>query len=112
MENGLEITSREFQEFGKIYFMEFIDRDEKLLLIGSDPYDKKIPKVIIWNLYNTHEVETIQLEEGRLNFTKQNIGTRLASTSGNLLQVDHEGKVTSILKMIDVFMRDYDKEKV
>src|SRR3989337_4116913 len=100
MENGLEITSREFKEFGKIHLMEFIDSDEKLLLIGSDPKDKKI-KVIIWDLYNNHKVEPIPIEKEKLNFMKQNISTRLASTPGNLLQVDDEGNVTSILKIID-----------
>src|SRR6266498_4118287 len=100
MENGLEISSRKFEEIRKIYLVEFIDSDEKLLLIGSDPHNKKNLKVIIWDLYNTHKVETIQLEN--LNFTTQNISTRLASTSGNLLQVDDEGKVTSILKLIEL----------
>src|ERR1043165_6029162 len=98
MENGLEISSRCFKEFGKIYLMEFIDSDEKLLLIGSDLH-KSTPRVVIWDLYNTHKVETIQL--GNLEFTKQNISVHLASTSGNLLQVDDKGKVQSILKMID-----------
>ncbi len=107
MENGLEISSKKFEAIGKIHLVEFIESDEKLLLIGSDSHDKKILKVVIWDLYNTNEVETLQLEN--LNFTTQNISTRLASTSGNLLQVDDEGKVTSILKMIELMKGKEDK---
>ena len=97
MENGLEISSRSFKEFGNIHLMEFIDSDEKLILIGSDP-NKTTQRVVIWDLYNTHEVKPISV---KFNFATQDISTRLASTSGNLLQVDDKGKVQSILKMID-----------
>ena len=35
MENGLEIVSKKFDQLEKIYSLEFIDSDEKLLIIGD-----------------------------------------------------------------------------
>ena len=35
MENGLEFMTKKFNEIEKIYLLEFIDSDEKLLVIGS-----------------------------------------------------------------------------
>jgi hypothetical protein len=32
---------------------------------------------------------------------KENFGTRLARTSGNILQIDDDGKVSSVLKKVD-----------
>ena len=105
MENGLEISSRKFEEIDKICLLEFIDDDEKLLLIGNDNKDDKTKlKIIIWDLYNTDEVKIIELNNK--NLTMQNLGTRLARTSGNLLQVDDTGKVTSILKTIEIELKN------
>jgi len=64
MENGLEISSKKFKEVDKICLLEFIEDDEKLLLIGSD--DKVKLKIIIWDLYNTDEVKVIELDNTSL----------------------------------------------
>ncbi|PKY51632.1 hypothetical protein RhiirA4_546667 [Rhizophagus irregularis] len=94
MENGLEVVSKKFDELEKIHSLEFIDSDEKLLIIGEK---KKQVKLVIWDIYNTVEAETITLE----NFSIVDLSNRLARTSGNILQVDEEGRVTSILKKIE-----------
>ncbi len=104
MENGLEISSRKFKEIEKISLVEFIDNDEKLLLIGNDK--NKDLKIIIWDLYNTNKVKEIQLVK---NLTIQNLNTQLTRSFGNILRVDDKGKVTSILKMIDIKLK---KEKM
>ncbi|CAG8467261.1 6843_t:CDS:10 [Funneliformis mosseae] len=90
LEHGSEIATRKFEEINNIQLIEFINSDEKLLLIGSDSENDDL-KIIIWDIYDTNKVERIPLE----------LSTCLASTSGNLLQVNDEGKVTSILKMIE-----------
>src|ERR1051325_3820278 len=101
MENGLETASKTFsKEIDKIYLLEFIDNDEKLLIIGIKE-DEKVLKIITWDLYNTgkvEEVETLVLDDF---LTIENLGTRLARTSGNLLRVDNKGNVTSVLKKIE-----------
>ncbi|PKY16229.1 hypothetical protein RhiirB3_480626 [Rhizophagus irregularis] len=96
MENGLEIVSKKFNEIEKIYSLEFINNDEKLLIIGEDPEEKL--KFIIWDLYNTGKVETTALDDF---LTIEEFDIRLARTSGNLLQVNYKGKVTSVLKNIE-----------
>jgi hypothetical protein len=100
MENGLEAISKKFDKIEKIHLLEFIEEDNKLLVIGtsSDPEEKKL-KLITWNMYNVGEIETIMELDNFL--TVNNLTTRLARTSGNLLQVDNEGNVTSILKRAD-----------
>jgi len=40
MENGLEVASKKFAQVEKIYSLEFIDSDEKLLIIGKDSGEK------------------------------------------------------------------------
>ncbi|CAG8486599.1 6665_t:CDS:10 [Funneliformis caledonium] len=99
-----------FKGIERIHLAEFVYSDEKLLLIGSESVDddKKDLKIIIWDLYDTDEVETIPLE----NFTVQNLSTRLASTSGNLLQVDDKGIVTSVLKMIEISLKKDDQNNL
>ncbi|UZO23321.1 uncharacterized protein OCT59_015664 [Rhizophagus irregularis] len=116
IENGLEIASKKFEELEKIYLLEFIDSDENLLIIGegqdlkkgkdqeSTKYkeDKKVLKFIIWDLYNTGEHELVELYD--FPITKANIDdiyTRLAITSGNILQIDDDGKVSSVLKKVE-----------
>ncbi|CAI2174257.1 16774_t:CDS:10, partial [Funneliformis geosporum] len=96
MEHGLEIAIKTFENIN-IQLIEFINSDEKLLVIGSDTKNDKL-MILIWDVYDTDKVETMQLEY----LTTQNLNTCLASTSGNLLQVDDEGNVTSILKMIEL----------
>jgi hypothetical protein len=92
VENGLQIAAKNFEnEIEKINLLEFINNDETLLIIGNDK--EKKPKAITWDLFNTGVVDSISLED---------LGTCcLARTSGNVLQVDNEGKVKSILNIIE-----------
>ncbi|PKY30536.1 hypothetical protein RhiirB3_531106 [Rhizophagus irregularis] len=94
MENGLEVVSKKFGEIEKIHSLEFIDSDEKLLIMGEK---KNQVKLVIWDIYNTVEATPITLE----NFSIADLGNRLARTSGNILHVDEVGKVTSVLKKIE-----------
>ncbi|RGB26522.1 hypothetical protein C1646_770336, partial [Rhizophagus diaphanus] len=94
IENGLEVVSKKFDELEKIHSLEFINSDEKLLIIGEK---KNQVKLVIWDIYNTVKAETITLE----NFSITDLSNRLARTSGNILQVDEVGRVTSVLKKID-----------
>ncbi|PKY45737.1 hypothetical protein RhiirA4_542826 [Rhizophagus irregularis] len=103
MENGLEAISKKFDEIEKIHLIEFIERDRKLLVIGNSASEEKKLKLIIWNMYNVGEIETMMELDGFL--TIDNLGTRLARTSGNLLQVDNEGNVKSILKRVDKLLQ-------
>ncbi|GES84549.1 hypothetical protein GLOIN_2v1769896 [Rhizophagus clarus] len=104
IENGLKVASKTFKEIEQIYSLEFIDSDEKLLLMGKGLEEGT--KFVIWDIYNTGNVETITFS----NMVK--LGTRLASTSGNILQVDDEGNVRSVLKRIEnKLLKQKDKEK-
>ncbi len=103
MENGLEISSRKFEEIEKIHLTEFIDNDEKLLLICSDEEDDEKLRIIIWDLFDTDKVIEIQSVK---NLTLTNLSTHLAGTSGNLFQVDDKGKVTSIIKMVEIELKN------
>jgi hypothetical protein len=110
MENGLQVALKKFNKIEKILSLEFIDSDEKLLIIGKGPAEegidsdeklekekKEVTKFIIWDLYNTGKDETIILND----FTSvQNFDTHLARTSGNILHVSDKGIVTSVLKKV------------
>ncbi|EXX53449.1 hypothetical protein RirG_243740 [Rhizophagus irregularis DAOM 197198w] len=104
MENGLQVASKKFDEIEKIHLLEFIDSDEKLLIIGEDfkedkdsKKDKKKLKFIVWDLYDTGKYELTELPMTNL----ENIDTRLAKISGNVLQIDDKGKVSSVLEKIE-----------
>src|SRR3954452_10349564 len=99
MENGLEVASKKFDQIEKIYSLEFINSDEKLLIIGKGKEKEEKLKFIIWDLYNTGKVELITLDDFP---TIDEFETRLARTSGNLLYVDDKGKVRSVLKEVEL----------
>ena len=100
MKNGLEIVKKSFKELRKIYSLEFIDSDEKLLIIGKDQEKtQKGLKVITWDLFNTGKVDDITPPDNFL--TRKNLGNHLTRTLGNLLQVDDKGKVMSILNKVE-----------
>jgi hypothetical protein len=99
IESGLEIVTKKFDEIEKIYSLEFIDSNERLLIIGEDSENPEPLKILIWDLYNTGNVETIMLDDF---CTIEDLGFHFVRTSGNLLQVDDKGNVTSILKKIEL----------
>src|ERR1043165_568861 len=99
MENGLEISIKKFCEIEKIHSLEFIDNDEKLLIISKNSKDKNKLKFMIWDIYNTGKVETIMLDD--YYPTIDHLDTRFARTSGNILQVDDKGNVISVLKKVE-----------
>ncbi|PKY30080.1 hypothetical protein RhiirB3_485423 [Rhizophagus irregularis] len=104
MENGLQVASRNFNEIEIIYSLEFIDNDEKLLIIGKGQEEGL--KFVIWDLYDTGKVESTMLP------SVKNLDTCLARTSGNILQVDDEGKVKSVLKRIENELEQRNKKNL
>ncbi|PKY31410.1 hypothetical protein RhiirB3_475192 [Rhizophagus irregularis] len=118
IENGLQIASKKFKEIEKIHLLEFIESDEKLLIIVSlkkgedlesdndqesdknqEKGDNKVLlKFIIWDLYDTGKYELMKLDD--FSFTKTNredIYPRLARASGNILYINDHGNVSSVL---------------
>ncbi|PKC63594.1 hypothetical protein RhiirA1_396710 [Rhizophagus irregularis] len=103
MENGLEAINKKFDGIEEIYLVEFFENDRKLIVIGSGvSEDEENLKLIIWDMYNVVETETIELDDF---LTTKNIYTRLTRTSGNLLQIDDKGDVTSIVKRVDRLLK-------
>ncbi|PKB93110.1 hypothetical protein RhiirA5_508075 [Rhizophagus irregularis] len=105
MENGLEATSKKFDGIEKIHLLEFIEEDKKLVVVGSISKEKKL-KIIIWDMYNNfRDIETTMelkkdLEKDHNLDNLATLATRLARTSGNIFQIDNDGKVSSVLKEV------------
>jgi len=96
MENGLQVIIKIFNEIEEIHLLEFFNSDEKLLIIGKDHQEGL--KFIVWDLCNTGKVELpIKLD----NFPMENLGTRLVRTPGNILQINDDGTVSSVLKKVE-----------
>ncbi|GBB88710.1 hypothetical protein RclHR1_15290001 [Rhizophagus clarus] len=91
VENGLRIAAKNFEDkIEKINLVELVNNDETLLIIGIDKEEN--PIAIPWDLFNTGNIgNSIPLKSI----------SGLARASGNVLQVDNQGKVRSILKIIE-----------
>ncbi|PKY16216.1 hypothetical protein RhiirB3_428551 [Rhizophagus irregularis] len=114
MENGLQIASKKFNEIERIYLLEFIDGDDGLLIIGEglkegNDLEKEL-KFIVWDLYDTGKYELTELDDFLIT-NVENIHTRLARTSGNIIQIDNYGNVSSILKEVKKGLEKKDKKK-
>ena len=110
MENGLQIASKEFdgkEKIEKIHLLEFIDSDEKLLIIGEDQEGLKF---IVWDLYDAGKCESTKLNDFPITIV-ENLDARLARTSGNILQINDDGKVSSVLKRVENDLKKTKKEK-
>ncbi|CAB5370454.1 unnamed protein product [Rhizophagus irregularis] len=107
MENGLEATSKKFDGIEKIHLLEFIKEDKKLVVVGSSSKGEKL-KIIIWDMYNNFRdfETTMEFDFLKKDLEKDNLdnlatlATRLARTSGNIFQIDNDGKVSSVLKEV------------
>src|SRR6266496_2962845 len=98
MENGLQVIIKIFNEIEEIHLLEFFNSDEKLLIIGKD---RERPKFIVWDLCNTGKVEPpIKLGDFPITIMG-NLGTRLVRTPGNILQINDDGTVSSVLKKVE-----------
>ncbi|RGB24235.1 hypothetical protein C1646_773379 [Rhizophagus diaphanus] len=104
MENGLQIVSKKFDGMIQIYLSEFIDSDKKLFIVGESLVGEII--YIIWDLYNTDKHESIELNN---DFPIEGLNTHLAKTSGNILRIKDNGKVSSILKEVEVRLQQQKK---
>ncbi|GBC10383.1 hypothetical protein RclHR1_09590006 [Rhizophagus clarus] len=93
VENGLQIAAKNFEnEIEKINLVELVNNDETLLIIGTDKEEN--PKAITWDLFNTGKIDSIPLKAI----------SGLARASGNVLQVNNQGNVRSILKFIEKWL--------
>jgi hypothetical protein len=105
MENGLQITSKKFEEISQIHLLEFIDSDKKLFIMGE--YEGKIVS-IIWDLYNTDKYKSTELDDFPVDKLKT-LKTPLAGTSGNILQIKDDGTVSSVLKKVETKLQEKNK---
>ncbi|CAB5370384.1 unnamed protein product [Rhizophagus irregularis] len=113
IENGLQIASKKFEEIERIYLLEFIESDEKLLIIGDLKKDvdlksdkdqekddnKVLLKIIIWDLYGTGKHKLKKLNDFSITKTniEKDIYNRLTRTSGKISYIDDHGNVSSVL---------------
>ena len=60
-------------------------------------------KFIIWDLYYTGKVDCVKLVEldGISETIIENLSTCLTRTLGNILYIDNNGKVSSVLKKVE-----------
>ncbi|RGB23884.1 hypothetical protein C1646_805703 [Rhizophagus diaphanus] len=107
-ENGLLIALKKFDELEKIDLLEFIDSDEKIIIIGKCPEDKAM--IIIWDLYNNSNYEIVELDDSLIS-TKKDIRIRLARTLGNILQIDDDGTVSSFIKKVEKKLKQKKKKE-
>lgn len=105
----MEFSAKNFHgELDKIHSLEFIENDEKLLIVGEKFGEEKM-KVLIWDIYNTCKITTILLDKSR---TIEDFNLHWTRTSGNILQINDKGEVTSFLKIIDTEIRNQQNSHV
>uniref|UniRef100_U9SGA0 Uncharacterized protein n=1 Tax=Rhizophagus irregularis (strain DAOM 181602 / DAOM 197198 / MUCL 43194) TaxID=747089 RepID=U9SGA0_RHIID len=62
LKNGLESISKKFDDIENTYSLVFIEKDRKFV-IDSGAEDEENLKLIIWDMYNAVETETIELDD-------------------------------------------------
>ncbi|CAG8644699.1 3160_t:CDS:2, partial [Funneliformis mosseae] len=92
IENGLEIARKSFGKGTKIMFGEFINGDEGLLLIIKE---KRKFSIKIWDLFDASEnqIRTYDSDE----YLDVKMKSYNARCPGNLLTIDADGTVSSII---------------
>ncbi|GBC38196.1 uncharacterized protein OCT59_005945 [Rhizophagus irregularis] len=107
MENGLEVTTKKFNETNiQILFFDFAKNDEKLLIvIEKKSYNEETtqfvntPTIVVWDLFSSSDNCIRRINDTFSLFPKKcEHHQRLASSSGNLITITDDGKITSLLQ--------------
>ncbi|CAI2168588.1 18803_t:CDS:2 [Funneliformis geosporum] len=137
IENGLEVGVKSFGTDCKITFIEFIDDDERILLVTQEeiyeevsveklldkdkkseikskkPMEvvRKVTKIIIWDLFSSSE-DAIRIGPcGDLFPARKDYYSHLAKVPGQLLRMKNDGTVYSILNHDDFLFHVAGEEK-
>ncbi|PKB92526.1 hypothetical protein RhiirA5_508248, partial [Rhizophagus irregularis] len=107
MENGLEVTTKKFNETNiQILFFDFVKNDEKLLIvIEKESYNEetselvKTLNIVVWDLFSSSDNCIRRINDTFSLFPKKcEHHQRLANSSGNLITINDDGNITSLLQ--------------
>src|SRR5436189_127596 len=106
MENGLEVTTKKFNEHNvRILFFDFVQEDSKLLIVIEeenyiDDTSEKIVTtfIVVWDLFSNSDncIKRVNDSDTFPLFPKKH--QRLANTSGKIFIVADDGNVNSLLE--------------
>ncbi|RHZ80155.1 hypothetical protein Glove_139g119 [Diversispora epigaea] len=109
MENGLEITTKQFEGkrgIYKIVAINFIDDDSKLLIVLEEYQQVEILKhqiFVVWDLFTTYENSIRQIDYSEtLNPLKMDVTHRLMNSHGKMFAQRDNGDIFSVLDHPDV----------
>ncbi|PKY50378.1 hypothetical protein RhiirA4_466845, partial [Rhizophagus irregularis] len=111
MENGLEVTTKKFNETNiQILFFDFVKNDEKLLIvIEKEIYNEETSElvktltIVVWDLFNSSDNCIRRINDTFSLFPKKcEHHQRLANASGNLITIKDDGNITSLLQDSEV----------
>ncbi|CAG8663971.1 12060_t:CDS:10, partial [Rhizophagus irregularis] len=109
-----DVQSLEVFDLAKMELETTAKKVEKKDEFVNEYYSSKCPKgdvkIIIWDLYNTSNYEIVELDDSLISI-KKDIKTRLARTLGNILQIDDNGTVSSLIKKSDESHKIYYNKK-
>ncbi|GBC40667.1 uncharacterized protein OCT59_029180 [Rhizophagus irregularis] len=107
MENGLEVTTKKFDETNiQILFFDFLKNDENLLIVvEKESYKEenseivKTPTIVVWDLFSSSDNCIRRINDTFSLFPKKcEHHQRLANSSGNLITITDDGNITSLLQ--------------
>jgi hypothetical protein len=107
MENGLEVTTKKFQEKNiQILFFDFVQDDSKLLIvIEKGQYNEDTaeidftPNIVIWDLFICSDNCVRRANDNFSLFpTKHEYPQRLVNSFGNIITITEDGIIISIFK--------------
>jgi hypothetical protein len=96
MESGLEVVSKEFDCVSKIKFLEFIDENKKLFIIGED--ENGVMKFHIWLLSGC--LDDLFIIEHNTSILS-NYDHSLTKSNGMVVFLDDKTKINSLHNLID-----------
>ncbi|CAI2173467.1 14311_t:CDS:2 [Funneliformis geosporum] len=112
MENGLEVTTKQFKEKDviRITFFDFVENDSKLLIVIEEERNHNeiweteiVPVIVIWDLFSSSNDCVRKIDDTSSLFSLENdCPQRVATVSGKFIRINEDGMIFSAFENTNI----------